>query len=82
MPCWNENKILFFVVFFTCIIIVLLILTIYIILVYFAYKKEKISKYQIYIDIIKSFLYFIIKIGYFPLQCKLIILIFYIRYML
>jgi len=68
IPCWYEKKKLFFVVFFMSFSIILFNLIIYIILIYYIYNNKKVENYQIEINIVKVFVYFIAKIGYFPLQ--------------
>ena len=70
MPCWNGNKILFFIVFFTAFIITIFIIILHCILVYIVFFNKKIKKYQILLNIIKVFLFFITKIGFLPLQSK------------
>ena len=70
MPCWYGNKILFFIVFFTTFIITIFIIILHCILVYIVFFNKKIKKYQILLNIIKVFLFFITKIGFLPLQSK------------
>jgi hypothetical protein len=70
MPCWYGNKILFFIVFFTAFIITIFIIILHCILVYIVFFNKKIKKYQILLNIIKVFLFFITKIGFLPLQSK------------
>jgi hypothetical protein len=60
----------FSLISFTALTFLGFIIILHCILVYIVFFNKKIKKYQILLNIIKVFLFFITKIGFLPLQSK------------